>query len=81
MQHIVFNAPQEIELIETWKPFWNDLKNVERFMRLKERRDRYVHTCLLNNPFESFTHCFKKMVVHIAYAQMARGRAVLQTSE
>ena len=60
VQHIVFNAQQEIELTETWKPFWNDLKNVERFMRLKERRDRYVHTCLLNGPFASFTNSFER---------------------
>ena len=76
MQHIVFNAQQEIELIETWKPFWNDLKNVERFMRLKERRDRYVHTCLLNGPFASFTNSFERWSDTL-YSH-ARGRAVLQ---
>ena len=60
MQHIVFNAQQEIELIETWKPFWNDLKNVERFMRLKERRDRYFHTCLLGGPLASHANSFER---------------------
>ena len=60
MQHIVFNAQQEIELTETWKPFWDQLKNVEKFLKIRERRERYIHTCLLGGPLASHANSFER---------------------
>ena len=60
VQHIVFNAQQEIELTETWKPFWDQLKNVEKFLKIRERRERYIHTCLLGGPLASHASSFER---------------------
>ena len=51
-QHIVHNLCQEVSgRLAWWREFHTQLQNVQRFLRLKEYRDRLVWTCVKDGPF------------------------------
>lgn len=61
IQHIVNNMCADVhESMSHWSAFFADLKVLEAFLRMEERRLRYVWTCLRGTPSAALEERFKR---------------------
>ncbi|CAE7581880.1 unnamed protein product, partial [Symbiodinium necroappetens] len=61
LQHVVNNLCADVHQgMGNWAPFYSDLKAVEALLRVDERRQRFIWTCLQGTPLEGQSHRFQR---------------------
>jgi hypothetical protein len=61
LQHIINNLCEDVhKSLAHWDVFFKQLKCLESFLRIEERRARFVWTCLRNTPMSGLAHRFDK---------------------
>jgi hypothetical protein len=61
LQHIINNLCEDAHKgLKQWESMYKDLKLIEAFLRVPERRSRFVWTCLRGGPHQRFENKFSK---------------------
>ena len=61
LQHVIFNLCEDTHLaLQHWAEFFKQLKTLESFLRVEERRQRFCWTCLRNTPLASRDSMFQR---------------------
>ena len=61
LQHIVHNMSEDVHTsLSHWEEYMKQLKQLEALMRVEERRERFIWSCLRNTPHAKFEHRFER---------------------